>query len=227
MLELEFDEVVTDKKEIETQGFKIYDCEQNSSEWYECRLRKITASNMKTLMGNGITRDNILLSKASEIITGVYDESERFTNKDIKRGNDLEIFAKEKYEELNNINVRTVGFVELDKFVGVSPDGLVGDDGLIEIKCPNNKNYIKQVIHGKESISNIYITQMQMQMYVTNRKWCDYVIYNQDFIENDITVFRIGRDEEHIEEIKAEIERAKKDICRMVVKFKANKQLNN
>lgn len=210
MLELDFND--EEINTLRSKNIQIIECEQNSEQWFQARIGRITASNMHTLMGNGKTRDGILLNKAAEIITGNIDQTQSFSNDQTQRGHELEQEAINAYAEKNKTEVKQVGFVVLDDFVGVSPDGLIGEHGLVEIKCPNNKNYLDQIISDKRSISQQYITQMQMQMYVCERQWCDYTIYNPNF-ENSLHTIRLNRDENYINHIKQEIERAKKQIA--------------
>lgn len=124
---------------VKKPKYKIHNCEQNSDEWHQIRCGRITASNMQILMGDGDTRESIIQSKAAEVITGVLDTSDTFTSKDTARGHELEDEARMRYCEVFGIEVETVGFIELDEFVGVSPDGLANKDGLFEAKCPKIK----------------------------------------------------------------------------------------
>ncbi len=206
---------------VKNKNYKIHNCDQNSDEWHQIRCGRITASNMQILMGDGNTRESIIQSKAAEVITGVLDTSDTFTSKDTARGHELEDNARIRYCEVFGVDVETVGFVELDEFVGVSPDGLVNKDGLVEIKCPKNKNYLKQIANGSIELLELYKTQMQMQMWVCERDWCDYVIYNSNF-EHDIFKWRFYRDDLHIERIKQAVERSKEDIKKYIIKFNKN-----
>ena len=88
--------------------------------------------------------------------------------------------------------------MEENEYVGVSPDGLVGEDGLIEIKCPQDKTYTQYLLDGK--IKPEYYSQMQMQMFITERLWCDYVVYNPNF-KKSITIQRVYPDKEEIKRI--------------------------
>ena len=89
----------------------------------------------------------------------------------------------------------------------------------MEIKCPRSKGFLTQIVGGIESIDKMYIYQMQMQMYVLNKNWCDYVIYNEEF-KNPIHILRIERDEIIISEIKESIERAIEDIKEIISIYK-------
>ena len=193
---------------------KIYnDLVQGSDEWFAVRLGKLTASKAQQI-GNGLSKtgkigaglETLCFEKVAEILSGTREEG--YKNPDMERGNEQETLARSAYELENNADVKTVGFIELDERVGCSPDGLVGDDGLVEIKCHNNLNFTKLLFSKK--IETKYIWQMQMQMYIAERKWCDYVAFNENF-ENLITI-RVERDEEAISKIVEGIELGKARI---------------
>ena len=197
--------------------YKIYNFEQNSHEWYAIKLGKLTASNIATLTGESQTRKTLIYEKASSIITGIIPK--QIYSEPLIRGRELESNAKDMYEFINDVEVKQVGFVELNKFVGASPDGLIGDIGLVEFKCPKPSKFMQQIIEGKTSIEKLYIYQMQMQIYVCGKQWCDYVIYNEDF-KNPIHTIRIERDEEIIADIKETIDRAITDIKEIITIYK-------
>jgi len=153
---------------------KIYeDIVQQSPEWFYIRRLKMSASHANAIMTGG----QGLKTYINNLISDYFNtESEKFTSPDIERGILLEDQARTMYELENNVVVKEVGFVELDKYVGVSPDGLVGDDGLIEIKNHKESVFIDLLL--TEKIDKKYYDQIQMQLYVTGRKWCDYIGYN-------------------------------------------------
>lgn len=194
------------------------DIEQRSLEWYKLRASKFTGSDFYIVMGKkGITRSNLILKKACERING-YIEEETYTNKDIQRGIELEPKARLLYEIKTNNKVEEIAFCELDDFTGCSPDGLVGDDGIIEIKSPKDTIYLDRCITGE--IPQEYMIQMQFNMYVLDRKWCDFVNYNENFKDKPILIQRVERNEEIIEEIKAKLEEAKQEVQDIIEKFK-------
>ena len=156
----------------------IHNFDQRTDEWYQIRLGKLTGSDFHTFLGNGETKKNKLLQKAAEKITGKSDE-EHFVTEDIQRGIDLEDEAILAYEMTSGNNVDKVGFIEENEYVGCSPDGLVGNDGIIEVKCPKQSVFLKQVIDQK--IKPEYYTQIQFNLLISGRKWCDYVAYNKNF----------------------------------------------
>jgi len=178
----------------------IHNLEQGSEEWLKIRIGKFTASSFHVFLGNSKTKENELYKKAAERITGVKCDSDTFSNKHTERGNKLEDEARSIYELLNDVMVDEVGFIELDKNTGYSPDGLIGEEGLLEIKCKDNHTFLRNKIKGEKGIESQYRTQIQFGLYVTGRKWCDYVCYNPNF--NDSLIFiRIFRDEEKISKI--------------------------
>lgn len=133
----------------------------------------------------------------SEYYSNARDE---YTNKHIERGNELEPLARDIYELKTGNEVEQVGFVQSDEHVGCSPDGLIGEDGLVEIKCPNDYNHYKIIRDGEDGIKSKYLWQVQMQLMVTGRDWCDLVYYNPNFPES-IVKFRIEPDEEKFENL--------------------------
>ncbi len=160
---------------------------QRSEEWYEVRKGRMTASNAATIATNG----KGLETYAYEILAEKYSNNseESFTSFDMKRGIELEEQARMTYE-LEHEEVQQIGFVELDEFTGCSPDGLVGEDGGIEIKCPNDVNFFRLMVNGESEIDKKYLWQVQMSLLITGRKWWDLVFYNINF-EKSLLVFRI------------------------------------
>lgn len=175
---------------------QIHNCQQGTEEWFACRLGKLTASVARTIATQGKGLETLCLEKATEILTG--KPTETYKNDAMEQGNLLESEARSIYELETGTNVEQVGFVEENEFIGVSPDGLVGDDGLIEIKCPQDKTYTQYLLDGK--IKPEYYSQMQMQMFITERLWCDYVVYNPNF-KKSITIQRVYPDKEEIKRI--------------------------
>lgn len=156
----------------------IHNFDQRTDEWYQIRLGRLTGSDFHTFLGNSETKKNKLLQKAAEKITGESDE-EHFVTEDIQRGIDLEDEAILMYEMQTGNTVDKVGFIERDEFSGCSPDGLVGTDGIIEVKCPKQSVFLKQVVEDK--IKPEYYTQIQYNLFISGRKWCDYIAYNKKF----------------------------------------------
>jgi len=183
--------------------------EQGTEEWFTIRIGKVTASRVadviaKTKTGYSATRDNYMAQLICERLTGLKGES--FTNAAMQHGTDTEPLARAAYEALKDVLVDEVGFVPHPtiEMAGASPDGLVGDDGLLEIKCPNTATHIETLI--SKVVPGKYNTQMQFQMACTGRQWCDFVSFDNRLPEMfQMFVTRVQRDEVFIRLIEAEI----------------------
>ena len=197
----------------------IHNIEQGSPEWFAVRKLKLTASKADAIATAGKGLETL----CSDLVAEAYSkaEPERYTNDAMERGNILEAEARGMYEALNDfVQVQEVGFVEYNKFVGCSPDGLVGDDGLVEIKCPQDKTYANYLITG--DIDSKYSWQMQMQMLVTGRKWCDYVVYNPNYAKSCVIV-RVEADKDKQEKLLKGFAKGEEILTSMIEKMeKAN-----
>jgi putative phage-type endonuclease len=182
---------------------------QGSTEWFYQRLGKVTASRVadlvgKTKTGYSATRDNYMAQLVVERLTQTKADS--YTNAAMQWGTDQEPFARAAYEAAQGVMVEEVGFVPHPtiEWAGASPDGLVGDDGLVEIKCPNTATMIETLLSQK--VPGKYFTQMQFQLSCTGRKWCDYVVFDPRMpAKAQLFVKRVDRDDTYIAEIEAEI----------------------
>ncbi len=161
--------------------------EQQTNEWFTARLGKVTASRVadviaKTKTGYSASRDNYMAQLICERLTGQKGES--FTNAAMEWGTQTEPLARSAYENARNLLVKEVGFINHPRIEmsGASPDGLVADDGLVEIKCPNTATHIDTLLSGK--VPTKYITQMQWQMLCCQRKWCDFVSFDNRLPEH-------------------------------------------
>ena len=183
---------------------EIFNCEQGDDEWFQAKLGVPSSSKFSDIMakGKGKTRRNYLVDIASEIITGKMEES--YVSADMKRGTELEPFAREEYEFITGNNVEQIGFAK-DNNVGCSPDGLIGKDGGLEIKCPKPSTHIETVI--SDVIPAKHRPQMQGCMMVTGRKWWDFCSYCPDISGKYQYIFikRMARDELYIKELQHEI----------------------
>lgn len=187
---------------------RVYTFKQNTPEWYAVRLGKLTASKAQAIGNLSKGLETLCWEKAAEILTGQLPE--QVESEDIKRGHELEDEARTMYTlETGNV-VEQVGFVEYSEYAGASPDGLVGADGLIEIKCKNAVNHLKMLAERRPDSQ--YMWQMQMQMLVTGRKWCDFVSYNKDFGDKSLIIVRVEADEHLQEKLKQGIEQGTKRI---------------
>jgi len=186
---------------------------QGSDEWLEDRKGKLTASNAQAISANGKGLETYVYTLLSEKYSS---NTEKYTNEDMERGNELEAMARKLYELEKDVEINEVGFIEMDEFSGASPDGLIGEDGLVEIKSPNDKNHF--FIVSTEKIETKYIWQMQMQMLVTDRKWCDFVSFNPNF-ERELVIIRVERDEKKIDKIKEGIKTGKQLIIKLTEQY--------
>ncbi len=195
---------------------KIYkEIIQGSPEWFEIRVGKVTASHAQAIGNNGKGLENYILEVVAEMFSS--SERERYSNEHTERGSELEPIARAMYELQNDVEVEEIGFAEYNDFVGCSPDGLVGKDGMIEIKCPDDKTYFNLLIN--EKIDSAYIWQCQMNMLILERKWCDLVFYNPNF-EKSMKIFRLEPDKEMFSKLKEGFEKAEAEITRLVSKYK-------
>ena len=183
--------------------------EQRTAEWFAARLGKVTASRVADLMattksGYAASRDNLMAQLVVERLTGQAQES--YSSASMQWGTEQEPFARAAYEIATGQMVDECGFVPhpmIDN-AGASPDGLVGDDGLVEIKCPNTATMIETLLTQK--VPSKYITQMQMQMACTGRQWCDFVSFDPRLpAKAQLWVKRVPRDPEFILKMEVEI----------------------
>lgn len=180
--------------------------EQGSQEWLALRAGKVTASKVSDVMSSITTAGykNYLADLVVERLTGKKTES--FTNAAMQWGVDQEPIARAEYEVKTGNFVDQIAFVDHPTIVnfGCSPDGLVGDDGLIEIKCPNTATHIDYVMQDK--VPTKYIPQIQCQLAVTGRKWCDFVSFDPRLPDGlQILIVRLERDDEYIEKLEARV----------------------
>jgi putative phage-type endonuclease len=180
--------------------------EQGSQEWLALRAGKVTASKVSDVMSAITTAGyrNYLADLVVERLTG--NKTESFTNAAMQWGVDQEPLARAEYEVKTGNFVDQVAFVDHPTIAnfGCSPDGLVGDDGLIEIKCPNTATHIDYVMQDK--VPTKYIPQIQCQLAVTGRKWCDFVSFDPRLPDGlQILIVRLERDDEYIEKLEARV----------------------
>jgi putative phage-type endonuclease len=171
----------------------IVDCEQRTEEWYQARLGVLTASDAHKYASKRKESNQYIFTaqKLAERLTGTSKDG-GFDSPDMKWGRDNEDAARQAYEAQTGNKVEELGFVLQDdrRLLGASPDGLIGDKGLIEIKCMNSHNHILSIKEGNrkgstdQGIKSDHMTQMKIQMYVLQREWCDYVIYDPRLPEN-------------------------------------------
>ena len=185
------------------------DIEQGTDEWFAIRCGKVTASRVAdviatTKSGYSASRANYEAQLICEILTGKPAES--YSNAAMQWGTETEPLARAQYELKTGNMVNQIGFVvhPIIEQAGASPDGLIGEDGCIEIKCPNTSTHLDTLLSQK--VPSKYITQMTWQMVCTGRKWCDFVSYDPRLPENlQLFIERIELDEDYAKKLQNEV----------------------
>ena len=183
--------------------------EQRTTEWHTARLGKVTASRVadviaKTKTGYGASRANLMADLIVERLTG--QPASTFTNAHMEWGTEQEPHARAAYSARTGELVEEVGFIDHPRIVnsGASPDGLVGDEGLVEFKCPATATHLDTLLAGE--VPSKYISQMQWQMACTTRAWCDFVSYDPRLPEHlRMFVKRVERDDAYIKMLETEV----------------------
>jgi len=196
---------------------------QGSPEWFAARLGKATASHMSDIMartksGYGAGRKNYMTQLLCERLTG--EREETYTNVAMQHGIDTEPMAISEYELETGLLVTPVGFIDHPTIpmCGASPDGLVGDEGLIEVKCPNTATHIATLMGGP--VKRDYILQMHWQMSCTGRVWCDFVSYDNRLpAKHAMIVQRVERDDTLAKTIEIEVELFLKELDALVIEL--------
>ena len=181
---------------------KIHDVEQRSPEWFALRKQyPLTASKAQAIGNNGKGLETLVWEKLAEAYSsGVVED---IGNRHTERGIELEPQAISLYELETGAKVEVVGFITNDKVskvAGASPDGLIGKDGLLEVKCFDDAKHFKMTIEGLE-IEPQYQWQMQMQMLITGRKWCDFCAYCPNY-KQSLLIERVYADKDMQDKIK-------------------------
>ena len=183
--------------------------EQGTDAWKAQRVGKVTASRVsdviaKTKTGYSTSRTNYAAQLVCERLTGA--AAENYTNAAMAWGTEKEPEARAAYEFMRNVDVAPAGFVDHPSIEesGASPDGYVGEDGLIEIKAPLTATHIDTLLSGK--IPDKYVVQMLWQMACTGRQWCDYVSFDPRLPAHlQLFVKRLHRNDPRIEELEGEV----------------------
>lgn len=182
--------------------------DQRTDDWFEARLGRATASRFKDIMltiksGEAAGRKNYRAELVAERLTGAKEEG--WTSAAMQWGIDNEPLARLRYELLSGNTVEECGFFAHETLMaGASPDGLIDDDGLLEIKCPNTATHIETL--RKQEVPYQYYWQVMGQMWITGRKWCDFVSFDPRMPKNaQIFIKTVERDEEAIKRLEAQI----------------------
>lgn len=196
---------------------------QGTAEWNEARRGKVTASRIsdmlaRTKTGWGAGRANYAAQLVAERLTGVVEEGFRSAAMDF--GSEYEGEARAAYALRTDNDVIPEGFVIHPTIAmsGASPDGIIGDDGLVEFKVPNTATHIDTLLRG--AVPGKYVQQMYWQMACTGRRWCDFVSYDPRLPEAmRLFVWRLGWDGEKIAELEGEVETFLAEVDRTVAEL--------
>lgn len=193
--------------------------EQGSEEWHNLRSGTITGSMFSAVLskGAGKTRKAYMYSLAAEVLTGEVADS--FSNEYMEWGTKTEPQARAMYKLRTGSSLESVAFIKGVEGVGVSPDDLVNENGLLEIKCPKTTTQIETYMSGK--MPTKHKAQVQGQLWVSEREWCDFVSFDPRI--NGVASWlcvRVERDEEYINTLKSEVARFKAELDELVNKLK-------
>ena len=205
--------------------------EQGSPEWFAARSGKVTASRVadvlsKVKTGESASRKNLRTELVIERLTGA--KTEGFSNAAMEWGVETEPMARAAYEVATGNLVDQIAFIDhpiIENF-GCSPDGLVGDNGLVEIKCPNSATHLEYLEADKPP--NKYITQMQAQMACTNREWCDFVSFDPRLPDGlQLLIVRVNRDDKFIAIMEDEVMSFLTEVDNFVARLRQRMEKSN
>lgn len=204
---------------------KIATCAQRSDEWRALRAGRITASRAKDVLakiktGEAADRRNYRMQILAERLTGIPQDSD-YINGDMQWGIDHEDAARNAYEVRTGVLVHQVGLVMHDGLpVAASPDGLIDADGCSEIKCPRTTTHIGYLSAGR--CPPEYIAQVQMQLWIAERQWCDFVSFDPRLpAKLQLFVHRVQRDDEYIKTLESEIVKFSDEVDAEIARLEA------
>lgn len=183
--------------------------EQRTDEWFQARLGKVTASKISDVLakirtGEAAVRRNYKMQLATERLTG--QKTDSYINQAMQDGIDREDTAREIFEIVRDIKVEQVGFIDHPtiKMAGASPDGLLPDGGVLEIKCPiettHTTNLLERVLPSR------YVSQVQWQMACTGAEYANFVSYNPNFEPKlQLMYIHVERDNDYIAMLEEEV----------------------
>ena len=182
------------------------DIEQGSEAWHRLRAGRLTASKADAIGNAGKGLETQVIDTVARKLSSAMPES--YTNEDMERGNELESLAIDRYEDLEGVKAEIVGFVESDDGLsGCSPDRFIDDDkGMIQVKCPNDVNFLKLMLAGKDGVDSKYVWQMNMEMLICEREYNIFLAYNPNFKES-LIAHRFEKDPEKQEKLKIGIKK--------------------
>ena len=206
-------------------GMIDLEIKQGTEEWHQIRLGKVTASRVSDVMskiksGESAGSKNYKMDLVVERLTNTPTSS--FTNAAMAWGTETEPLARMAYEVHSGNFVETVAFIQHPsiEWFGCSPDGLIGSEGNLEIKCPNTSTHIDYLLAGVTPAK--YVPQMQTQMACTGRLWTDFVSYDPRLPpELQLFVVRLDRDEAYIQQIEDEVKQFLDEVEQIYSQLKA------
>ena len=179
-----------------TEKREIIDCVQGTDEWFAARLTIVTASHFKDVLNTKTGRGTYMMRLVAEKQQGKPQDS--FQSKAMENGVLYEEHARKYYEALYGVSVEQVGFIKMGQ-IGASPDGLVGDDGGVEIKCSDGPTHYRIILADK--MPTAHIPQVQGNIWVSGRKWWDFISYDPWGQFKPFYCKRIERDDNYINNI--------------------------
>lgn len=203
------------------------DIQQKSDEWRALRAGKFTGSRFFALLAMSKptkakpipvpleVRQKLIWTVAAERIQGYQEQGA--SSYSLQWGVDAENFAREAYELKTGEFVDEIAFIQHSEFdfVGISPDGLLGEHGGIEIKCPKSPQiHLQRFLYG---VPDEYVPQLQGFLWVTKRKWIDFVSYDPNTApEFRLLIIRVNRNEAYIKNLEKEVLLAELEVCELV-----------
>ena len=189
---------------------EIIQCQQNTPEWFEARVGLITCSQFNQLLaeGKGKTRRSLLLKKAAERITGNVEEE--YENRHMVRGKEQEAIARELYMAQTGAAITECGFMKKDN-IGYSPDGLINDNGLIEIK--SRLAYIQADTLLSDKVPSENMAQIQGGLWISGREYLDYISYSPGM---PLFIKRVFPDTNFISNLKIEIDKFEEELQEVI-----------
>jgi putative phage-type endonuclease len=205
-------------------GMVDLNIKQGTDDWKKLRLGKVTASRVSDVMskiksGESASRRNYKMDLVVERLTGLPTSS--FTSPAMSWGVENECLARMAYEAFKGVFVDQVAFCNHPtiEWFGCSPDGLIGSEGNLEIKCPNTANHIDYLLAGVPPAK--YVPQMQTQMACTGRLWTDFVSYDPRLPpELQLFIVRLDRDESYIQQIETEVKQFLEEVKQVYTQLK-------
>ena len=191
----------------------IHNIEQRSEAWYAVKCGLVTSTRFKNLCSKETTDSykDLVTNIACEIITGKMEEN--YSNAIMEYGIETEPKARQEYEDIVDCEVKLAGFITPDEgheyfdWIGDSPDGLLPEDGILEVKCPLARTHLEYIEANK--LPSEYRHQVQGHLFVSGLKYCEFVSY---FPRMKLFIFRVYPDLELFKEFEVRLDKLIKDV---------------